>query len=179
MTLVDPSGRLGTPKITFVEEVDIAKVDALYAVSAAYTPEQADQLNATGVRMSLISDFRQGRRRAPARRQHDGRRRSPPPLPQEYTKDNPLKVALVLHGTLGDKSFFDDAASGMKQAEAELPVDGQDHRSWAMTAPSGRPASPMPPTSGYDVIIAGTFDMTGYIVELAAAISGRQVHRLR
>lgn len=38
MTLVDPSGRLGTPKITFVEEVDIAKVDALYAVSVAYSP---------------------------------------------------------------------------------------------------------------------------------------------
>jgi purine nucleosidase/non-specific riboncleoside hydrolase len=38
MTLVDPSGRLGTPKITFVEEVDVAKVDALYAVSAAYSP---------------------------------------------------------------------------------------------------------------------------------------------
>lgn len=38
MTLVDPSGRLGTPKITFVEEVDVAKVDALYAVSAAYNP---------------------------------------------------------------------------------------------------------------------------------------------
>jgi purine nucleosidase len=39
MTLVDPSGRLGTPKITFVEEVDIGKVDALYARSAAYTPK--------------------------------------------------------------------------------------------------------------------------------------------
>lgn len=38
MTLVDPSGRLGTPKITFVEEVDIARVDQLYAVSVAYTP---------------------------------------------------------------------------------------------------------------------------------------------
>jgi purine nucleosidase len=38
MTLVDPSGRLGTPKITFVEEVDLAKVDALYAVSVAYSP---------------------------------------------------------------------------------------------------------------------------------------------
>ena len=39
MTLVDPSGRLGTPKITFVEEVDVSKVDALYAVSAAYSPK--------------------------------------------------------------------------------------------------------------------------------------------
>src|SRR6218665_1899905 len=38
MTLVDPSGRLGTPKITFVEEVDIGKVDALYARSVAYSP---------------------------------------------------------------------------------------------------------------------------------------------
>ena len=38
MTIVDPSGRLGTPRITFVEEVDIAKVDALYAVSVAYSP---------------------------------------------------------------------------------------------------------------------------------------------
>jgi purine nucleosidase/non-specific riboncleoside hydrolase len=38
MTLVDPSGRLGTPKITFVEAVDVAKVDALYAVSVAYVP---------------------------------------------------------------------------------------------------------------------------------------------
>ncbi len=39
MTLVDPSGRLGTPKITFVEEVDIGKVDKLYAVSAAFNPQ--------------------------------------------------------------------------------------------------------------------------------------------
>ena len=39
-----------------------------------------------------------------------------------YTKDKPLKVALVLHGTLGDKSFFDSAAAGMKRAEADLPV---------------------------------------------------------
>lgn len=39
MTLVDPSGRLGTPKITFVEEVDIGKIDKLYAVSAAFNPQ--------------------------------------------------------------------------------------------------------------------------------------------
>ena len=38
MTLVDPSGRLNTPKITFVEEVDLAKVDAFYARSVAYVP---------------------------------------------------------------------------------------------------------------------------------------------
>ena len=38
MTLVDPSGRLNTPKLTFVEQVDLAKVDAFYARSVAYVP---------------------------------------------------------------------------------------------------------------------------------------------
>jgi purine nucleosidase/non-specific riboncleoside hydrolase len=42
MTLVDPSGRLGTPKVTFVEEVDTGKVDKLYAVSAAYSPNKTN-----------------------------------------------------------------------------------------------------------------------------------------
>ncbi|WP_439600013.1 BMP family lipoprotein [Devosia sp.] len=89
-----------------------------------------------------------------------------PAAAQEYTKDNPLKVALVLHGTLGDKSFFDDAAAGMKRAEAELPVTvkiieaGYDRSKW-------QPALADATDSGYDVIIAGTFDMTGYIAELA------------
>lgn len=89
-----------------------------------------------------------------------------PAAAQEYTKDNPLKVALVLHGTLGDKSFFDDAAAGMKKAEAELPVTvkiieaGYDRSKW-------EPALADATDSGYDVIIAGTFDMTGYIAALA------------
>jgi basic membrane protein A len=85
---------------------------------------------------------------------------------QEYTKDNPLKVALVLHGTLGDKSFFDSAAAGMAKAEAELPVTvkiieaGYDKTKW-------QPALADAADSGYDVVIAGTFDMTPYITELA------------
>jgi basic membrane protein A len=89
-----------------------------------------------------------------------------PAAAQEYTKENPLKVALVLHGTLGDKSFFDDAAEGMKTAEAELPVTvkiielGYDRSKWQAGLADAA-------DSGYDVIIAGTFDMTGYIVELS------------
>ena len=60
----------------------------------------------------------------------------PAAMAADYTKENPLKVALVLHGTLGDKSFFDDAAAGMKQAEADLPVTvkvielGYDRSKW-------------------------------------------------
>lgn len=89
-----------------------------------------------------------------------------PATAQEYTEENPLKVALVLHGTLGDKSFFDDAAEGMATAEAELPVSvkiielGYDRAKWQAGLADAA-------DSGYDVIIAGTFDMTSYIVELA------------
>ena len=36
MTVIDPSGRLGTPKATIIEEVDAARLASLYAVSAAY-----------------------------------------------------------------------------------------------------------------------------------------------
>ncbi len=39
MTLVDTRGVLKTPKITFVEQVDLAKVDAFYARSVAYVPK--------------------------------------------------------------------------------------------------------------------------------------------
>ena len=87
-------------------------------------------------------------------------------LAQEYSAENPLKVALVLHGTLGDKSFFDSAAAGMAKAEAELPVEvkiieaGYDKTKW-------QPALADAADSGYDVVIAGTFDMTPYITELA------------
>jgi basic membrane protein A len=84
----------------------------------------------------------------------------------DYSKDNPLKVVLVLHGTLGDKSFFDSAAAGLEKAKAELPVDvkiieaGYDRGRW-------QPALADATDGGYDVVIAGTFDMTGFVAELA------------
>src|ERR1700712_3556286 len=71
-----------------------------------------------------------------------------------YTKDHPLKVALVLHGTLGDKSFFDSAAAGMKKAEADLPVTvkiieaGYDRSKW-------QPALADAADGDYDLIICG------------------------
>jgi len=89
-----------------------------------------------------------------------------PAQAQEYTKDNPLKVALVLHGTQGDKSFLDSAVAGVKKAEAELPVTAKiieasyDRSKW-------QPALADAADGGYDVVIAGTFDMTPYIAELA------------
>ena len=87
-------------------------------------------------------------------------------MAQEYTKENPLKVALVVHGNLGDKSFFDSAAAGLDRAEAELPVDvtvieaGMDRGRW-------QPALADATDQGYDVVIAGTWEMTGFMAELS------------
>lgn len=87
-------------------------------------------------------------------------------LAQEYTKENPLKVALVVHGNLGDKSFFDSAAAGLEKAEAELPVDvtvieaGYDRGRW-------QPAIEDATDQGYDVVIAGTWEMNGFMQELS------------
>ena len=85
---------------------------------------------------------------------------------QEYTKENPLKVALVVHGNLGDKSFFDSAAAGLAKAEAELPVGvtiieaGLDRGRW-------EPALADATDQGYDVVIGGTWEMNGFMQALA------------
>ncbi len=84
----------------------------------------------------------------------------------DYTKDHPLKVALVVHGNLGDKSFFDSAAAGLKKADAELPVKttvieaGLDRGRW-------QPALADAADGDYDVIIAGTWEMNAFMAELA------------
>ena len=83
-----------------------------------------------------------------------------------YTKENPLKVALVLNGTLGDKSFFDSAQHGMDQAMKDLPVTvktieaSYDRGKW-------QPALADAADGDYDVVIAGTFDMAGFVADIA------------
>lgn len=85
---------------------------------------------------------------------------------QDYTADTPLTVALVVHGTLGDKSFFDSAAAGLTRAEAELPVEvsviesGNDRGRW-------EPALADAADQGFDVIIAGTWEMNGFMQTLS------------
>lgn len=87
-------------------------------------------------------------------------------MAQDYTKENPLKVAFVVHGTLGDKSFLDSAAVGLVRAEAELPVDvtiieaGTDRGRW-------QPALADATDRDFDVVIGGTWEMTGFMAELA------------
>ena len=75
-------------------------------------------------------------------------------------------VALVLHGNLGDKSFFDSAAAGVNQAAAELGVEikiieaGSDPSKW-------EPALLDAADAGYDIVIAGTFQMIDFVVKAA------------
>jgi len=78
----------------------------------------------------------------------------------------PLKVALVVHGNLGDKSFFDSAAAGMARATAELGCDvqiieaGLDRGRW-------EPALADATDQGFDIVIGGTWEMTGFMAALA------------
>ncbi len=80
-----------------------------------------------------------------------------------------LRIALFVNGTLGDKSFFDSAARGMRELQRSLPVTarviegGIDPTRWegALTdlADSG----------DYDLIVVGTFTMVPYVQKLAQA----------
>jgi len=38
MTIVDPSGRLGTPMVTLIEDAKLDRLIALYAASIAFVP---------------------------------------------------------------------------------------------------------------------------------------------
>ncbi|WP_417258046.1 BMP family lipoprotein [Celeribacter sp.] len=86
--------------------------------------------------------------------------------PSALLAQDKLKVALVLHGTLGDKSFLDSAAAGMARAEKELGVEvtiieaSNDRSRW-------QPALADACDQGFDVIICGTWEMNGFMQELA------------
>jgi basic membrane protein A len=76
-----------------------------------------------------------------------------------------LKVALLVNGTLGDKSFFDSANEGMKRAESELGasievVQEQNAAAWEDTL---RQLA----EGGYDLVIVGTFQMIDPLTAVA------------
>jgi len=60
----------------------------------------------------------------------------------DYSKDHPLKVVLVLHGNLGDKSFFDSAAAGLKQAPSSAPTSRPSPTSRSASTRAPRPPTP-------------------------------------
>lgn len=78
-----------------------------------------------------------------------------------------LRVALFINGTLGDKSFFDAAARGMRQLQASMPVrtkvieGGIDPTRWEAAL------TDLADSGDYDVIVVGTFTMVPYVQRLA------------
>jgi basic membrane protein A len=77
------------------------------------------------------------------------------------------RVKLVLNGTLGDKSFFDSAQRGMDMMKSELGYDvktvelGYDRNKWEPGLEDAAAAD------DYDILIAGTFDMSPYMSKIA------------
>ena len=80
---------------------------------------------------------------------------------EEEAADDVLKVALLLNGTLGDKSFFDSADNGMKMLKAKYGDEIQtrtiemsyDETKWEPTLLDAS-------EEDYDIIIVGTWQMT-------------------
>ena len=79
-------------------------------------------------------------------------------------QDEPLRVVSVINGTLGDKSFFDSAQRGMDAIADEYDIEtdtvelGIDPANWE----SGL-LDVMSDTDSYDVLIAGTWQMVGFV----------------
>ncbi|MBM7558615.1 BMP family ABC transporter substrate-binding protein [Marinitoga litoralis] len=78
-----------------------------------------------------------------------------------------VKVALLINGTLGDKSFFDSAARGMKMAEEQLGVEtkiiemGYNPAEWEPTLED------ISDLGEYDLIIVGTWQMVELLQRIA------------
>lgn len=80
--------------------------------------------------------------------------------------DGRLKVALVIPGALGDKSFFDSAHAGIIEAEKDFDIDVQIIESSYQPA-EWEPALRDAAEGGYDLIITGTFQMIDHVQDLA------------
>jgi basic membrane protein A len=85
---------------------------------------------------------------------------------KETAKASDFKVVLYLNGTLGDKSFFDSAASGVERAAKELGVTTKiiegtyDPQRW-------EPDLIQLAEGDWDVIIAGTWQLQEMLEKLA------------
>lgn len=83
------------------------------------------------------------------------------------TSDKPLKIALILNGNLGDKSFFDSANAGLEQiksqfnAETKLVEVGPDQTKWEPTLADVS-------EENWDIIIVGTWQMKEPLERVAA-----------
>ena len=79
-------------------------------------------------------------------------------------------VAYLVNGNLGDKSFFDSAEAGLAQLKADGRIDyvtiemggtDEDQPTWLSTLYD------VSEDGGYDLIVCGTYQMPGYLKEVA------------
>ena len=86
----------------------------------------------------------------------------------------PYKVALLLNGNLGDKSFYDSANSGLEKLKEELGADKFDFKVEQMGGTSADEAKWEPTlldycdSKEYDAIIMGTWQMADHLAKAAA-----------
>lgn len=87
-------------------------------------------------------------------------------VPEAQEEPAELRVVTLINGTLGDKSFFDSAAEGMRILEEELGIEtevvemGLDPAKWepALIDVSG---------AGWDIVIVGTWQMVELLERVA------------
>ena len=85
--------------------------------------------------------------------------------PSGTNQEEQLKVALLIPGNLGDKSFYDAANNGIKMVEAELEAEvkvvemGTDQTKWEPTLLDFS-------EQDWDVIVTGSWDMTPILNEV-------------
>jgi len=77
-----------------------------------------------------------------------------------------LKVALLLNGTLGDKSFFDSAGRGLELAMKQLGIQGKIIEA-SYKQENWRPYLEDLSDQDYDIIIVGTWQMQEILEEVA------------
>ncbi len=83
----------------------------------------------------------------------------------------PLKVANIVNGNLGDKSFFDSCEAGLKKLQDdgiityktfELGATDADQPKWVSTLDE------LSADASYDLIVCGTYQMDAYLNDCAA-----------
>lgn len=85
---------------------------------------------------------------------------------EQVTTGDDLSIALLIPGTLGDKSFYDAAHNGVKMVEEQFNADvkvvemGFDQTKWAPTVEDMS-------EQDFDVIITGSWEMSEVLEEVA------------
>lgn len=92
------------------------------------------------------------------------------PTEPEASSSGKIKVANVLNGNLGDKSFFDSCEAGLKKLEDAGTIEYKTFELGATDADKPRWKSTLDELAiggEYDIIVCGTWQMPEYLAETA------------